>query len=245
MQWLAGGKIYSETSCCQFFLCKKSFHLHTWMEVCQHLGSGCFDPNILAVNILLLTTNEPLQRECDIQKSKIMGNSPPKICSRLLNSLSWLYCKMFLKFLWDFLKPGGKTKGQMYRSPLSVKSEKAEKQLDCLRLGMWGWRAAALQSLQACSGSVKVQCLGTQHPSEQSHLAGCCSQSAHSVCVCVFSALIMTNTSFLKSALSLVACVCGEMFVMFHGGLWECCSAVLRLWKAVQDVAALANEFSR
>lgn len=123
-------------------------------------------------------------------KKQNHGKFTPKICSRLLNSLSWLYCKMFLKFLWDFLKTGGKTKGQMYRSPLSVKSEKAEKQLDCLGLGMWGWRAAALQSLQACSGSVKVQCLGTQHPSEQSHLDGCWSQSAHSVCVCVFSALV-------------------------------------------------------
>lgn len=38
------------------------------MEVCQHLDSGCFDPNILAVNILLLKTNEPLQRQSDIQK---------------------------------------------------------------------------------------------------------------------------------------------------------------------------------
>lgn len=36
--------------------------------------------------------------------------------------------------------------------------------------------------------------------------------------------------------------VSGEMFVIFHGGLRLCYSAFLRLWEAVQDVAALGTQ---
>lgn len=78
---------------------------------------------------------------------------------------------MLLRFLWevvDFLKSRGrgKTEGQVYRLYLSVKSEKAGEQLDCLGLRIRAEEQAVLQSLHG------LQCLGTQHPTELSHLDG-------------------------------------------------------------------------